>query len=267
MMIANARMYAINAITASAWQTLLDWVLRRAGVTGEVIDFPAPQPLPTLWARPELGAVFMCGYPFSRMVPQPVALAAPVPDEAAFGDRPVYWTDFIVRADAPFQRLEHTFGHRMAWTTPDSQSGYQAPRRHLSAWADRAPLFAGTVGGMVTPRRVIEAVVGGDADVGPLDSYVHALLRVTEPATAAQLRVVAATQPTPIPLLVAATATAAADIDRLREAFTDVAGAPELAAVRRTLALRRFARVEAADYDDLRKLADQTDARGYRALS
>lgn len=267
MVIANARMYSLNAVTTSAWRAVLDWVLKRAGVAGEVIDYPAPLPLPALWERPDLGGVFICGYPFSKMSPQPVALAAPIPAPAAFDNRPVYWTDFVVRADAPFACLEDTFGHRIAWTTRDSQSGYQAPRRHLASFASRAPLYASTVGPLLTPRRVVEAIMAGDAEVGPLDSYAHALLRATEPVTAAALRVVAATAPTPIPLLVAAAGTAAEVVRRMRDAFAGVEAAAELAPQRATLALHRFARVEGAAYDVLRTQADATDAQGYPVLA
>ncbi len=265
-MIANARMYSVNAATAAAWRTLLEWVLKRAGVAGEVIDYPAPLPLPLLWERGDLGGVFMCGFPFSRAIPRPVVLAAPVPTGSGFRNRPVYWTDFIVRADAPFHRLEDTFGHRLAFTTPDSQSGYQAPRRYLAALTAGKPLYAATVGPLVTPRRVIEAILAGEADVGPLDSYVHALLRVSEPDTAAQLRVLAATSPMPIPPLVASLSAPAADVARLRSAFADVAESTELAAVRDTLALRRFAKVPATDYDLLQAQAALADAAGYHQL-
>jgi hypothetical protein len=78
-MIANARMYSINAATSAAWRTLLEWVLARAGVEAEVIDFPAPQPLPDLWGRLDLACAFMCGYPFALASPRPLLLAAPVP--------------------------------------------------------------------------------------------------------------------------------------------------------------------------------------------
>ena len=232
-------------------------------MAGEVIDYPAPQPLPALWDRSDLGGVFMCGFPFTRSVPRPVLLAAPVPAAPRFANRPVYWTDFIVRADAPFEHLEDTFGHRIAYTTPDSQSGYQAPRRYLSGLANGKSLYASTVGPLVTPRRVIDAVLAGDADVGPLDSYVHALLRGSEPATAAQLRVVAATSPTPIPPLIAAVGVPATEVARLRSAFADVGGATELTAVRQVLALQRFAQVSPADYDVLQAQAAMADAAGY----
>ncbi len=267
-MIANARMYSVNEKTAAAWRTLLAWVIARAGVTCEVIDYPAPQPLPALWARPDLGCAFMCGFPFSLATPPPFLLAAPAPRAPGFGGEPVYWTDFVVRADSRFQQLSDIFGQRFAYTTPDSQSGYQAPRKLLAPYARArgSPLFAGTVGPLQTPRRIVEAVLDGQADAGPLDSYVHELLRLTEPALAARLRVVAVTAPTAIPPLVAAAGIAPADAQRLRDALFATEQERDLDSVRATLGLQRFAPIAADRYHRLQDDAREADALGYPCL-
>ena len=129
MLIANARMYSVNAQTAAAWRTLLEWVIDRAEVAAEAIDYSAPDPIASLWARPDLGCAFMCGYPYALAAPKPALLAAPVPSPGAYGGKPVYWSDIVVRADAPWAKLSDVFGHRLAYTIEDSQSGYQAARR------------------------------------------------------------------------------------------------------------------------------------------
>lgn len=267
-MIANARMYSPNAATAAAWRALLEWVVARAGVACAVIDYPAPQPLPELWARTDLGCVFMCGYPYARRRPRPVLLAAPVPADERCGGEPIYWSDIIVRADSPRKALADVLDCRFAFTTRDSQSGYQAPRALLAPLAKErgGRLFAAAVGPLVAPRRVVEAVIARDADVGPLDSYVHRLLRNTEPELAAQIRVIATTAPTSIPPLVAASTIAPEDATRLTEALLAVHESAQLETVRTTLALARFARVPAARYDELVQRAVAADAQGYRDL-
>lgn len=267
-MIANARMYSLNAATASAWRTLLEWVVAESGVACAVIDYPAPQPLPDLWARTDLGCVFMCGYPFARSSPRPTLLAAPVPAGAEFGGEPIYWTDIVVRADSPFRQLSDVIGRRFAYTTTESQSGYQAPRALLAplAHAHGGKLFSATVGPLVTPRRVVNAVLTGDADAGPLDSYAHRLLQATEPALAMELRVIATTLPTAIPPLVASPTIAAAEAAQLTEALLAVRHADWLGPIRTTLGLEGFVRVAAAHYDALVARADAADASGYRQL-
>lgn len=262
-------MYSLNAPTAAAWRALLAWVLARAGVEGgEVADYPAPAPLADLWARDDLAGVFMCGYPFARANPRPALLAAPVPALEHCAGAPVYWTDIVVRADSDIRALPDVFGRRFGFTTPESQSGYQAPRHLFAPYARQrgTALFAATVGPLVTPRRVIEAVLGGACDAGPVDGYALALLRASEPELAGALRVIASTAPTPIPPLVASPGVDADRVARLRAAFAAVATVDTLAPVRARLLLARFDLPASADYDALLARASEADALGYPRL-
>src|SRR3981081_4299348 len=127
-LIANARMYAVTPAVKAAWQDLFAFVARISGIPLAYLDHAAPAPLEALWARADLGAAFMCGFPFASAAPRPVALAAPVPSPARYGGMPRYCTDFIVRADSPFATLSETFGGRIGWTVGHSQSGYNAVR-------------------------------------------------------------------------------------------------------------------------------------------
>ena len=268
-MIANARMYAINTTVSAAWRMLLEWVIARAGVPCEVIDYPAPAPLPALWARPDAGCVFMCGYPIATAMPPPRILVAPVPAPARYNGKPVYCTDIVVRADSPVRQLPDIFGRRFAFTTADSQSGYQAPRRLFAPFARNrgGRLFESTVGPLVTPRRVVEAVVSGEADAGPLDSYFHDLLRHHEPDVAAKLRVLASTPMTPIPALVAASTVPEGIAQRLTAALLAVGDANELAPARTDLLLRRFDPVDPESFGVLRNDALNTDKAGYPRIA
>ena len=268
MRIANARMYSVDAATAEAWRSLLAWVVAEAGVDAEVIDYPAPQPLSALWARPDLACAFMCGYPMTRTVPGPVVLAAPLPSPEAYGGEPVYWTNLVARKDGPVRGIEDVFGRRMAFTTWDSQSGYHAPRFLFAPHARErgGELFAATVGPLVTPRRVIESVIAGEADVGPVDSYAFDLIQRHEASWISSIAVVARTMRTPIPPLVGAPQLPQVEARRLTDALLSVGEAPELAAIRDALLLRGFAPVPRAKYDVLRLAADAADMLGYPRL-
>jgi ABC-type phosphate/phosphonate transport system substrate-binding protein len=268
-MIANARMYAIDATTAAAWRVLLEWVGKRAGVAFDVVDYPAPQPLPALWDLPDLGCAFMCGYPFATRTPRPTLLAAPVPSSAACGGKPFYWTDLVVSAATTISDLNEAFGRRIAWTTQDSQSGWHAPRLLLAPHAKRlgVPLFADSVGPLATPRNVALAVAEGRADLGPLDSYAHDLLALHEPALARKLRVIARTPATPIPPLVGASGMDPRDAARVRAALLLVGDATELASARESLLLAGFATVAPSTYDKLVADARHADALGYPRIA
>ena len=121
--IANARMYSVSPAVAALWRELLSALIAQAGVSASVIEHAEPAPLDELWKRRDMGAVFMCGLPFSRTEPRPVLLAAPVPSPPEFAGQPRYWSELVVRADSGFRTVEDTFGGRIAFTVPGSQSG------------------------------------------------------------------------------------------------------------------------------------------------
>ena len=249
MLVANARMYAVTPAVKAAWQDLFEWVARMSGVPLAYLDHAAPAPLETLWERDDLGAAFMCGFPFASAAQKPQILAAPIPSPPRYGGMPCYCTDLVVRADSAFLRLSDTFGGRIGWTVEHSQSGYNAVRHHLAAL--RAAHYAQWIGPLVTPRRVIDAVLRGEIDVGPLDSYVHDLLRRHEPETAAKLRVVESTAMTPIPLLVASPGVDSDITARLRRALLSCHAAPELVPTLDTLLVSRFEAVDPSAYEVL----------------
>jgi ABC-type phosphate/phosphonate transport system substrate-binding protein len=251
--VANARMYSATPEVREAWKVLLRWVLARADLAWDVIDHDAPAPLSVLWARDDLGLAMMCGLPYAQREVTPTLVAAPVPSPSRYGGAPVYFTDIVVRADAPFKTLEDTFGGTVGYTLADSMSGGVAFADHLVPYRARegTRLYTKAVGNLIHARGVIEALVDGRIDVGPLDSYYHDLLRHNEPLLAAQVRVVASTGPMPIPPFVATAALDPDELKRLREALADVAAAAELHPVRERLLLAGFVSVDPAAYDVL----------------
>lgn len=264
-MIASARMYSVSAPAGQAWRALLAHVAERAGVDLPYVEHAAPAPVSALWARPDCGCVFMCGYPYARAPVSPQLLAAPVPALPRYGGRPVYFTEFIVRADAPEQTLAQTFGGRLACMLPESNSGYNAPRHHLMrlAPAGTRALYRATEVPTPTPREVIAAVTGARAEVGVVDSYVLDLLRRFEPTLVAQLKTLEVTKATPIPPLVAAARIDPRQCERVRTALLalheDTTGTALLA----MLGLARFAAVRPADYAVLPAMAREADQAGF----
>jgi ABC-type phosphate/phosphonate transport system substrate-binding protein len=241
-MIVNARMYSATPQAKQAWKALLKEVLARAGLDWEPIDHDAPAPLAALWARGDLGCVMMCGLPYSQRRPRPTLVAAPIPSPQRYGGRPVYFTDIAVRADAPYQRLEDTFGGVLGLTLPDSMSGYVALRRHLASQG--SGLYRKAVGGLLNARQVIAALEERRIDVGPLDSYYFELLKKDAPEMAGKVRVIDSTRAAPIPPLVATGKLEEQILERLRAALLAVGEREELL-------LKGFAVPPPSDYDEL----------------
>ena len=247
-------MYSVTPEAAQAWRGLLLAIARRAAEPLEVLDYPAPAPLSELWARPDLGAVFMCGLPFSRARPQPQLLAAPVPSPPEFEGRAQYWSEFVVRAESAHDSLRDTFGGRIAFTATLSQSGFAAPLHALRGCADTPPLYAELIAPQVNPQGALAAVADGLADVAPIDCYSLRLLQRFNPALVQRVRVVARTSPWPIPPLVASKPS-----PRLSSAFLTAHDDNGPAVVHmRELSLQRFVLPQVADYELLGSTFDST---------
>lgn len=263
--IMNARMYAVTPAVEAAWRALLGHVTADAGVTLEYVSYPAPQPLETLWARPDLGCVFMCGYPLALQLAAVVPIAAPVPRAPWAGGRPLYRSDLIVRTESPYRNLADTFGGRAGWTVEHSHSGFNAFRHHLlrHRTPGRPRLYREMVPNLVTARAILDAVREGRIDVGPLDAYWHLLVARHAPALVEGVRVLESTDTATLPAFVAAASTPAATVATLRAAFTGAARRPWFGELADTLLIDGFAAVDAADYARTLEWDRRARAEGY----
>jgi len=265
--VANARMYAVTPEVEAAWRELLEHLAAEAGVPLTYVPYPAPQPLEPLWARADLGAVFMCGYPVVLKVAEVVPLAAPIPRAPWARGRALYRTDLIVREDSPYRTLEDTFGGRLGWTVSHSQSGFNALRHELLKYRSsaRPSLYREVEGNLITARNVLDAVREGRIDVGPLDAYWHLLIARHAPGLTRGVRVLTSTPLTPIPGFVAAAGAPAAVVTALREAFIAAAREPWFAALADALMIEGFAPVSADSYRLYLDWDAQARAAGYES--
>ena len=132
-MIANARMYAVSPRAAELWRALLD-VLIEAGAAADRLDRASAARYPSRsFGRGATKQRYSCADCPSRAPsrnPSPLPPRYPRPSNSA--DAPRYWSDLVVRTDSAFHELRDTFGHRIAFTSPDSQSGYGAALSYLA---------------------------------------------------------------------------------------------------------------------------------------
>ncbi len=246
-MITNARMYSVDPAPGAAWRALFEVIVRRSGLPIDYIEHPFPAAINDLWQRPDKAAVFMCGLPYACATHRPELVAVPVPSPAAFRGLPQYWSEFVVRADSGFTHLEDTFGGRIAFTEPMSQSGCVAALHALMTQAQSFPPFAELIAPQITPLGVVQAVLDGRADVAPVDAYAWCLLQQSRTDLTSRLRIVGRTARTVIPPLVASQAVPAA----LQEAFLLAAQDAECRPLLDRLLLRGFVRLEPVAYDAL----------------
>jgi ABC-type phosphate/phosphonate transport system substrate-binding protein len=263
--VANARMYSVNPEAAAAWKELFGWLARESGVDLEILDHAFPLPLADLWSRTDLGCAFMCGFPFMLATHRPQPVAAPIPTIAPIAGRPVYATCLVVRAESEVQTIEDTFGGRLGYTVADSHSGYNALRHHLLPYYRQrgARLYRESVGPLTTPRRVIDALLAGVIDVGPLDSYALDLMQYHQPELGSQIRLVATTDPAPVPFLVASSDCPAEIVSCLQAALATFYSVPACSGLKKRLRLEAFAPVDLEDYGLMLRWDAEARGAGY----
>lgn len=268
-LVTSSRMYNAAPAAAAAWRELFGRLFAECGAEVEFLEHGFPTPIDELWRRPGLYGAFMCGWPFTRADRAMQAVAVPVPSPPHYAGAPRYRSEFLVRGGEGLHALEDTFGRRIGWMAPDSQSGYNAPRHHLSSFAAvrGAPLFAESKGPYVTPIKTLEALRSGEVDVVALDGYFLDLLRRHAPERLAGLVPVARTRWTPIPLVVAAPDVDAQAVERLRARLLEAGDRAELAPLLDALLLRGFAVPVLEDYAVLERMAGEAAQRGYEEIT
>jgi phosphonate transport system substrate-binding protein len=215
----------------------------------------APAGLAELVTAGAVEVAFTCGLPYVRLVAgQPEALTllgAPVlPGERCQG-RPIYFSDFVVSAVAPWQSLDELRGATFAYNEAESLSGYVLPLAHLLALGETAAFFGQWLR-TGSHAASLDWVERGQADVAAIDSVVLAMELRQRPERAERLRVVASAGPLAMPPVVAAGRLPAGVARRLSAALLEMHTTPAGQAALAIGGFERFATVTDADYAGVR---------------
>lgn len=237
-------------------------IARHIGVQlGMPVEFVAPeawQAREQAFDAGEVQACWMCGAVYVRKLEEAEGsvelLAAPVMSAPRYENRPIYFSDVVVRADSGFQIFEDLRGASWAYNEPNSHSGYGVTRWYLASRGYGSGFF-GRVVGSGAHQRSLQLVLAGEIDASAIDSTVWETELAGRPELAGRLRIVESFGPSPIPPWVTHQSLSTELKAGLRRAFaalqTDEAGRAILSAGR----IDHFAGVTDGDYDPLRQMA------------
>jgi phosphonate transport system substrate-binding protein len=207
--------------------------------------------------RADVGVV--CGLQYVNSVdrgdvPGIELLAAPVMRGPRYANRPIYFSEVVVRQDHAARSLSGLRGATWAYNEPTSQSGYAITRYALARRGERAGFF-GQVIASGTHLRSLQLLLEGAIDATAIDSTVLEQELRVRPALTDQIRVVETLGPSPIPPLVISRALPSSVSSALRSVVlsmhTDAAGQAVLASAN----IAQFVSVVDADYDPIRHMA------------
>jgi len=231
-----------------------------AHYAGQVLSLPAilhaGQSLDE-FANGQADAGFLCGLLYVRMrqwADCPVELlAAPVLLADRYEDRPIYFSDVIVRRDSPYSSFDDLQGCAWAYNEAASHSGsnlvcYSLLERHKS------PHYFGRLVKSGSHLNSLQMVIDGQADAAAIDSHVLDVVLQRNPTLAAQLRVVAMLGPSAMPPVVVAKRLDAGLKDRLRAALVEMHHDPVVAQGLQQGSIQRLAPVADEHYNDIRHM-------------
>ena len=213
-----------------------------------------------------VGMAFLCGLPYVRLSQdQPGMLrplAAPILDEARYQDRPVYFSDVIVRRDSPFRSFGDLRGHTWAHNDPASLSGCLLVRYQLWQMGESEAFFSRvTFSGF--HHKSIRQVVDGEVDASAIDSQVLGVECLRNLDLARQIRTIAVLGPSTIPPIVATSSVPEEIQARAGDVICALARDPVSRDVLASGLIRRFTPIDDSAYDDIRQVmavVDQTRA-------
>ncbi|HEX2906030.1 MAG TPA: PhnD/SsuA/transferrin family substrate-binding protein [Phototrophicaceae bacterium] len=201
---------------------------------------------------------FVCGLPYILRTPpyhRPLlqVLAAPVLPGSRYQDKPIYFSDVIVHRDHPAASFADLRGGSWAFNEPESQSGYGITRYHLVTRGETNGFF-GQVIQAGFHQEAIRRVAAREVDATAIDSHVLAIELRDHPELAHHIKIIDTLGPSTIQPFTAAPhipMTLQADVQRvLAEMHLD----PEAKSRLEQYLVERFARVEDADYNDIRRM-------------
>src|SRR5712691_6386063 len=144
---------------------------------------------------------FICGLPYVHLADSPASpielLAAPVLQGERYQQKPVYFSDVIVRSDSPYTSFEDLGGCRWAYNQPTSHSGYNLVCSSLLEQG-KTLHYLGTMVETGSHQRSLQLMLEGQVDATAIDSHVLDVLLTQKKDLARQLRVVAMLGPSSI---------------------------------------------------------------------
>lgn len=212
----------------------------------------------------QVDLAFICGLPLMRLVHQGSItvqeLMAPVFQSGRYSGQPVYFADFIVRADSPYQTLGDLQGKTFAYNDPGSNSGFYLPSHHLLKHGYPSHFFH-SLKRSGAHHQSIRWVMDGLADAAAIDSIVLEQAIRDNPQIASYIRVIDSTAPCPVPPI-ALLGQNRAWTQQVRTALLQP-DAPLQAAMRRA-EIQKFAAVPLADYQVIYDLFAEVTTANYQ---
>jgi phosphonate transport system substrate-binding protein len=176
---------------------------------------------------------------------------APVMLGARYEDKPIYYSDVLVRRDSPYLTFNDLRGARWVFNEPGSFSGYFIMDQYLTSIGETLNYFGELIESGAHSAS-IQMVLEGRADTAAIDSTVFDQLIRLQPELRDHFRVVECLGPYPIPPWVVSMKTPIGARKVLRETMLAMRGDSSGQSILEKAGVARFVEVADEDYDPIR---------------
>ena len=208
--------------------------------------------------RGEIQVLWLCGLPYVHNADMDGSavelLAVPVPRGERYQDRPVYFSDVVVRRDRPFGSFFDLRGASWAYNEPRSHSGFNVVRAYL-AKSGHLGNFFGAVVESGAHSASLEMVLSGRVDGTAIDSTVLEWFAAARKDLVDEIRVVDTIGPSPIPPWVISRQVPESLRSSIRALLQSMHAEPFGKAMLEGAGFKRFVAAEDRDYNSIRAMA------------
>jgi phosphonate transport system substrate-binding protein len=237
------------------------YLSQRLGLEARFINDIAWQEREQRFDAGAIDIAWICGAPYVDKIARGdhiELLAAPVYAAPRYMNRPVYFSDVMVRRDSAYQTFDDLRGARWAYNTIGSHSGYQVVRYYLAKLGLNGDFF-GSVICSGAHQRSMEMIAGGEIDASAIDTTVFDAVCGAQPELCDQLRPIEVLGPSSQPPWVIGTHVPERLRRALRETLTHMHADDAGRAILNRHGFARFAAMVDSDYDDIREMAKIAD--------
>ena len=248
--------------TESFCRAMAIYIQHKLGIRVEYVDAVTWQQRQRLFDAGRIHLLWLCGLPYIDRVDVPDSgielLAVPVPAACRYQDRPIYFSDIVVRRDSHFKNFADLRGTTWVYNEARSHSGYNVVRAYLAAFGEKHGFFSQILeSGAHTAS--LAMVLTRQGDVSAIDSTVLEWAMTGQPDLERQLRIVETIGPSPIPPWVVSKQVAANLRADLRDLFIGMHKGKAGRSVLRRGHMARFVLSHDRDYDPIRRMAQSAE--------
>ncbi len=212
---------------------------------------------------------FICGLPYVHLADSPTCpielLAAPVLQGERYRQKPLYFSDVIVRSESRHTSFDDLEGCVWAYNQRTSHSGCNLVCYSLLE-RGKSPHYFGKTVETGSHQRSVQLVLAGQADAAAIDSHMLDVFLSQHAEVATKLRIIDMLGPSSIPPVVVSKSLNTDLKCRIQEVFMTMHQDPDAARGLHAGLIERFVLVTDDDYRDIRTMYARVQAAEFPFL-